>query len=273
MSLKSIVASAAMLLCAASALAGQPLRLIGVASDGGGSSGLYEVDPATGDASLIGFTGASSMIGLAFDRSSGTLFGIDDRSDLWTLDPDTGAASFVGSGSGGFGEGGAVFTNDGALLASNDEELRLVDPGSGDSFLIGVHGPPGEDLSGMTIRPDGTLLGYAKRGFDTDHIVTIDRQTGEAAFLASLDADTPGDVGGLAWDASDGRLLVSTGDTLLRVDPPTDGFSIVGSHRIRGMSGIVFIPAPGVIGPLALGIGGLLHRRRARRTPGPSHRR
>jgi len=56
------------------------------------------IDPTTGAATSVGSTGLRNPTGLAFDPTSGTLFGVDNTTgELVTIDPTTGAATVVGA--------------------------------------------------------------------------------------------------------------------------------------------------------------------------------
>lgn len=88
------------------------------------SGGLYTIDTATGNSTLIGNTGIiTSWIGLAFDENLGILYantvdpdGPNGRAgSLYTLDIQTGVASFIGVNSDNFIDG-LAWTPDVALV-------------------------------------------------------------------------------------------------------------------------------------------------------------
>jgi len=58
-----------------------------------GNSNLWRVDKATGQFNLVGDTGHTNWMDLAFD-SGGTLWATKEN-ELWTIDPGTGASTFV----------------------------------------------------------------------------------------------------------------------------------------------------------------------------------
>jgi len=63
-------------------------------------SSLYELDPATAAATLVGATGFRYVTGLAYDPEHGQLYGAADPNNtrtLITIDPSTGAGTAVGS--------------------------------------------------------------------------------------------------------------------------------------------------------------------------------
>jgi hypothetical protein len=60
-------------------------------------SNLYTIDPATGVATLVGVTGISGIIDIAFSPS-GSLYATDiNRDALFSVDPATGAGAFIGA--------------------------------------------------------------------------------------------------------------------------------------------------------------------------------
>jgi hypothetical protein len=64
-----------------------------------GTDNLYSINTATGSATLIGPLGATYMHGLAFDNSTGSLYGAYGSSfgdGLYSIDTSTGTANFIG---------------------------------------------------------------------------------------------------------------------------------------------------------------------------------
>ncbi len=126
----------------------------------GTESYLYEIDPASGAATLIGPMGAGScMIDIAIN-AAGEMYGVDIVDDsLYAIDTGTGAATYIGStgASANYAQGmdfdfatntlyWAAYTTGG--------ELRILDTGSGMSTLIGPF-PGGNEVDCLAIPGEG----------------------------------------------------------------------------------------------------------------------
>jgi hypothetical protein len=57
-----------------------------------GTMGLYSINAANGDATLVGNTGLRQIVDIAYDRRIGVMYALTSRSDLYSLDLATGAA-------------------------------------------------------------------------------------------------------------------------------------------------------------------------------------
>jgi hypothetical protein len=124
--------------------------------DGGGNapSILAILDPWAGTSTLVGPTSVGAISGLAYQESSGVLYGIrggTGPSDLLTIDLHTGTATVVGST--GFQAGSLEFGPDGALYGGSTGtgggNLYRIDPATGASTLVG---PTGFDrVTGLTL--------------------------------------------------------------------------------------------------------------------------
>lgn len=116
---------------------------------------------AAGVFSVIGGMSLSGVQGLAFDPDD-NLFCVDVTQGLCAVDVLTGAATVIGGSSAGLGLQGLEFDIDGTLFASpmwGDENLRILDPTTGDASIVGLMGF--SDIRGLTIVPEpstGLLL-------------------------------------------------------------------------------------------------------------------
>jgi hypothetical protein len=160
-----------------------------------GPSQLLQINPTTGNSISLGdihdASGQLSIVDLAFDPQNGLLYGISGSLGtscygcLYTIDPSNQAlATLVGQvplGSGG--PGGLAFAPDGTLyltttfpISGSVDSLLTLDPtdasiaaqedvlleqqfyqsGGGGQFLI-----TSVPLDGLTVAPDGSLLGVA----------------------------------------------------------------------------------------------------------------
>ena len=122
----------------------------------GTESYLYEIDPATGTATLIGsMRPGSCMIDIAIN-AAGEMYGVDIVDDsLYTIDTTTGVATLVGStgASANYAQGMDFdFATDTLYWAAytSQGELRTLDTGTGMSTLIGTF-PGGNEVDAFAI--------------------------------------------------------------------------------------------------------------------------
>lgn len=111
---------------------------------------LYEVNLATGAATLIGSHSGDMPDGLAIDNT-GAAYAIDGvYGKLYTLNLATGALTLVGPSSVPFSECGASFDSGGTLWGIFDNgEIYTVDTGTGASTLISSVTLAGTPISGF----------------------------------------------------------------------------------------------------------------------------
>lgn len=183
--------------------------LFGTTVTSSGASNLLTIDPVTG--ALINNIGSIGIsIGdLAFDRTSGVLYGIRSNADsqglggnLYTINTATGAATLVGDTGAGAG-GGIAFTNDGRLYQTSYNngvdffalnELDPLNAGRISTTALGGY------YDGLAIRVDGTI--FAVPGGSANGIYTItttgletlvgNTGTGGASDLAFTPVPEPG---------------------------------------------------------------------------------
>jgi len=160
------------------------MRALTFGEDGtmyGGTTGgnLYELDPSTGAATLIGPAPGVSYSGLTYSRSSGLLWasvrGVIGRDRIYTVDPATGDTAFVGrTGDNAdtpylaFGPTGALYGLKG--ISPQENTLISVDTLTAVGTTIGLTGVSG--LTSIVLR--------------TDSVVTTVRPTPDAGIPASF---------------------------------------------------------------------------------------
>ena len=111
------------------------------AGDSDFDSILSILNPANGLSTAIGPTGQGPIAGLAYDSSSGVMYGIagaGSPAQLYTIDLATGAATPIGST--GIQAGSLVITPDGQLIAGGTGvsagQLHRINPVNGESALL-----------------------------------------------------------------------------------------------------------------------------------------
>ncbi len=115
---------------------------------------LYEINPATGVATLVGPIGFGNVFALAFGNN-GLLYGVSDTSDeLISISTVSGAGSLIGA-TGRTGifdiaarpEDGVVFAAD-----SGTSSLYTIDLGTGATTLVGLYGSS-TNIAGLAFVP------------------------------------------------------------------------------------------------------------------------
>jgi hypothetical protein len=186
---------------------------------GGGGlapSELRILDPFTGISTLIGTTGFGPISGLAYDSSSGVMYGIaggPGPANLYTIDLSSGAATVVGTTS--FRAGSLEFGSDGALYGGgtgeNGGELYRIDPDTAESVLVGSTGLPG--LTGLALRGGSTVSDFYAVDLPpskTLRAFTFLPATGSGEFVNNLDPmlrvyDAVGNLVAMDDNSEDGR--------------------------------------------------------------------
>jgi hypothetical protein len=259
--LQSAAAMAALVSCGSVVSAGM---LVGVASfDQFSTQSLYAIDSATGAATLIGDTGVSEIVGIAWNGSS--LYAYTRGADLFTINTTTGAGTLVADNFGVVPEGDLAFDSAGALWSVNAGVLGTIDLVTGAFSAVGPIGSAATDVSALVYAPSfngGALIGYAHNGVDNDDaIVGFDLATGAASVLASAGLNEPSNLGGADFDADTGTGFLVLGDTLYSIDF-VGGPALIGQTGVSGFSGLAVIPAPGM--SALAGLAGLVLSRRRR---------
>lgn len=228
-------------------------------------SNLYNVNPTSGAATLIGNIGYRLVGGLDFD-SNGTLYGVGETYTpgsppfsgplvLITINTATGAGSTVGNLGVSKNFQDISFRNsDGKLYAYASGELYTINKASGAAALVGTTGEV-EIGGALSFSPTDTLL---KIGFD--HIFTLDQSAGNGTASVQLSYPTAGTpfATGSDFDYATNTLYaaVHTGDSLYSptylatIDTSTGTVTKIGDSVI-GLTGLAAIPEPSTYGVLA----------------------
>ncbi|MEM7411121.1 MAG: PEP-CTERM sorting domain-containing protein [Myxococcota bacterium] len=156
--------------------------------------GLTEIDPQTGDVTLVGQFSSFVPVGLAFDPVGEVLYSIDLSTDVFSsttsqliqVDPATGAGTAIATIPSRQIRS-LVFDESTGLLIGTDwlnQALVAIDPTTGVDTVIGIHGQ--SELRGLTFDPqDGTLFGVNPF---TNELLTVDPTTGGTQFVGTLEA-------------------------------------------------------------------------------------
>ncbi|HEV3166557.1 MAG TPA: PEP-CTERM sorting domain-containing protein [Isosphaeraceae bacterium] len=182
-------------------------------SSTGAISNLYDLNPTTGAATLVGSTGVRLLIGITAD-TNGTLYSVSENdsgpSNLYTINPTTGLATLVGSLGVATAEGDlAINPATGTLYVANalSDQLLTVNKTTGLATVVGSFGAPGRDVSGLLFS-GGTLYGLALNDARPDTLVTINLTTGAATTVGSTGSNF-GVIAALSQDPSTGTAYIA----------------------------------------------------------------
>lgn len=213
----------ALLATAASAHASiDGVRFFAAGSEIFGEPKIYEIDLATGQivnevrTSGIGGVLDAELKGLEF-TPDGRLIGFTQPSDLglYEVNPFTGEGTRLnGTFLNNAFEGGiAPIDNDNVYLVNgafgSAPELLTVDLNTGIDLVAAQLSRPA-DISGLSLRSDGTLVGIDTRGIEVpEQLVTIDPVSGQISTLALLDTDLNGVTAGMTVVGDTGYFVYS----------------------------------------------------------------
>jgi hypothetical protein len=218
-------------------------------AEGNLNTTLYKVNPLTGARmETIGEIGFA-VTGLAFDPTTGTLYGSTASNDatepgsLIRINTDTGAGTLVGAAGTRIitgcstGTADITFTTDGTLFGWTEcsDQLVQINKTTGVGTVIGP-GTPSRG-SGLSADPDNNTLWLTPEDDDGDYY-TVDRTTGVVTSQGTLDG-VPGSgfrINSLAWTC-DGETLFGTRTLtsggagpreLMTINTATDSINTVG---------------------------------------------
>jgi hypothetical protein len=183
---------------------------------------LISIDRHTGAGTPVGNFGSSvSMESLAFDVTTGRMFGSTNDDRLFEIDPSTAASTFVGAI--GFGSVfGLAFDGQGTLYGVSDssDTFIRIDTTTGAGTSIGTVNAPA--ITDIAFRPlDGVLFGCDT---PTDSIYTIDPSSGEATLVGPYGAGINYMVG-LAFSPTLANVDFDPG----LIQPASNGSSVTGA--------------------------------------------
>ena len=185
---------------------------------------LYEIEPATGDNTLIGtfhaVAGAQpgGIYDLAID-SQGVMYAGDDRGRIWLIDPGTAAA--IPRCEQDVSPTGMAFTPDGELIIAGTDRVVVLDPNTCDAYEVLADSPfvTSGDIVG---HPDGYLY-WTVLGATSDRLVRIDPADWSLFDLGPIPFD---DLFGVGY-ADDELFGFSAEGHTIAIDPtqaPVGGF-------------------------------------------------
>lgn len=241
------------LLIANACRAAEPI-LYGATGVAGEASSFYRIDPATGQATLIGPIGFSGVTGLAFlpDGRLVASANTGNASILIEINRATGAGTLIGV-IGDSSAGGCVRmpdltydSNRGRLLGYGDdcsvdpEGLHTIDPMTGQGTPIGPSGYNGGG-NGLAWEPaTDTLYGTP---FDNESLVIFDPVTGAGSDVPGSAGNVPYRVNALAFHPVTGVLYGSWNSTsawyLVTVDL-ADGTATTIGQSVDRLDALIF---------------------------------
>ncbi|MCH7744816.1 MAG: hypothetical protein IIC84_01940 [Chloroflexi bacterium] len=207
------------------------------------SNNLLTLDKDTYAVSIVGPLGITNTFGgLAYDKSTGTLYGISGSTDesLYSINTSTGAATFIGNYGIEDMFGLAYSPVTGRLLGSqslDDGNLYSLNRSTGAATLIGgMGGPKIDGLAYHTKRQQ--LFGYESPNsglWAIDEITGMATLVGIGSFL---------NITGFAYNSEDDILLVADfSGHVKEVDPDTGATTLV-SISNKNITGLTFVPGP-----------------------------
>ena len=244
---------------------------------------IYDINTATGAATNGRGSGAPSLTGIAFQPSSGNLFGLTTfggtpANSLVRINPTTGVSTLVGAtGLSVIAEGDLAFNPlTGNLYGiqnfSRGINLFQINVTTGLATTIGSLGDDG-DFSTLAFNSAGVLFTVDTTNNRLD---TVNLLTGALLTSTALNIN-PGTVAGLAFDPTTGVAYFADGGTggtgqLYTLNTATGAATVVGALGENNIAGLAFRPAAAVASVpdtgsalllLGLGAGGLFaaHRR------------
>ena len=229
---------------------------------------LVSIDAGDGTVATVGQTGVSSLGSLDMGRD-GMLYSVRSSTrELYRIDPVTGAATLVGGLGVNFQfEGGLAIVDEttaytvGGRDTAAGAALFRVDLITGAAVELGSLGI--RDVSGLTVRSDGMLVGYSH--ISATELFSVDPVALAVEALPESDVFTGGPLGGLTGDGQAGFLIAqATGrDAMYVFDLFTgivDRAMLLDVPSPLGISGLA-VPVPsGTV--VLLGAGMVASRRR-----------
>jgi hypothetical protein len=147
--------------------------------------GIFTINLDTGASSVVGLTGVSDLVGLAFNPATSQLFAQQNGGGLYSVNQATGEAMLIGDT--GVVDRGLVFSPLGDLYGFTDRgALYRINPANGNVTPVGGTGNPVADPS-IGISEDSAFTA-AGQLFATDYAGTIfqtDPLTGNGAVIGS----------------------------------------------------------------------------------------
>lgn len=244
---------------AASALAVEP-GLYGVQSTW--ETGLYRIDQETGEATLVSApSNNASCAGASF--LDGELYCTDVLDDdyRWTagtFDLPTGAYTPISYQDGSANWHGLASSDAHGVCWSVDADAGNILKSLAPDGTTTTIGPAGIHGRGMAYDDTRGIL-YA---IGSGALYSVDINTGASSYIG--DIGIPSNLIGLAYDESTQTLYANEGDTtmaLYTLDTTTGAATLVGYNNVNWIDGLAWIPEPGSLSLLAIGVPLMLRRR------------
>jgi hypothetical protein len=242
----------------AGAASAQPL-LYGVGNFGNPFQpmSLYQINTATGAATLVGNTGLAQISGITWDAASSTLYAFTASADLYVLNGGNGQATLIRSSANVLPEGD-VTVGPAGFSVINGTSIASFNTLTGAITNTIDMSAVGTDLSGLVT--DGTNFAVLALNGSAPDTIGL---TNFGFFAGAIPLPTNGTtVGALAISADGSQVFISDGSTLHALSVSGLSVSTIGSFGVAGMSGLAVIPTPSVAGAMGLlALAGLRRRR------------
>ena len=211
---------------------------------------LFTIDASTGSGALVGFL-ADASTEIEYDPLTGRAFSQfpDGAFAAQEFDIDTGAAvgPVIGNG---FAFNGMEWIGTDLYATAisapqGPSELRILDPATGNSTLIGLTGRG--PISGLAFDPSTDLLLGIAGGPGPADLLRIDRTTGAATVIGSTGIQ----AGSLEFDFDGALYAGGTGPdqgNLYRIDPATGASTLIGSTGFGPVTGLLLRETPSLAG-------------------------
>jgi len=232
---------------------------------------IYDVAVPLGTASNPRSTGIATLSGLAMSPS-GVIYSHDAATNhLYRINPLTGQATEIGFLGLDATEGDLAFHPQTGVLygaqTAGADRLYTIDPSTGQTTIVGSIVQSG-DISAMAFDASGTL--WALDTSANQSLYSLDPSSAAILSTIPLVGDFLGNTAGMDFDPVTGRLFVSARNGFSSEGPSffywltMDGtLNVLGETGLpQGYSGLRFIPEPGTIFPVVLGVVAIFARRR-----------
>ncbi|MCA9149656.1 MAG: DUF4394 domain-containing protein [Planctomycetales bacterium] len=267
--------------------------LIGLAEQVTGGQSLIQFDSATpalfSSVSVSGLASTEQLVGIDFRPLTGQLYGLSDKSAIYTLDWMTGAATKVGTGFTDMLNGGNFGFDfnpqiDRIRIVSDADQNFVAHPDTGNANVASTTpvaygvGDANEGAQPNVVHHayDGNVLGALAAGtqlraIDTqlDILVTQANNAGTLMTIGSLGVDAT-DIGGFDVSTSGAAYAAfsngvgAVDSTLYSIDLMTGAATALGTIP-QTVWGLAAVPVPEPTGVLATAFAGMIGLMTARR--------
>lgn len=219
---------------------------------------LYQIDTATGAATLVGNTGLPQISGITWDPTSSTLYAFTAQADLYVLNAGNGQATLIRSSANVLPEGDVTFSPAGGFSVINGGSIASFNTTTGAITNQIDMSATGTDLSGLLT--DGTNFAVLALNGSAPDTLGL---SNFGFFTGAITLPTNGTtVGALALSPAGDTVFISDGSTLHALAVNGLTVSTIGAFNVSGMSGLAVIPSPSITGAMGLLALTALRRRR-----------